>query len=105
MKDQTLNIKMIAFLQLEALRTSKNQLKIESKTKVFNEAIVDKNNIRIHNIQCEISELYAKKRREEAQDRHLLMNIIETWQAIKKLRETQAFTNTPTMLKMRKYVV
>ena len=41
---------------------------------------------------------------DEIKERSLLMNILQTWQLLKKLRENQAFINTSTTLKVRKYV-
>ncbi|XP_065666713.1 coiled-coil and C2 domain-containing protein 2A isoform X3 [Hydra vulgaris] len=87
--------------RLEALCASKDQLKAEIQNETV-EKTIEKNNNRIHSIQCEICELFKKKRSEEVRDRQLLINIIETWRTLKKLRETQGYTNTPTMLKIMK---
>jgi len=47
-------------------------------------------------------ELRTNIENDEIRERALLMNILRTWQLLKKLREQQGYINTSTTLKVRK---
>ena len=50
-----------------------------------------------------IRELRKRVYSEENRERMLLMNILKTWQSIKRFREEQGYINTSSTLKIRKY--
>ena len=50
-----------------------------------------------------IRELRKRLYSEENRERMVLMNILKTWQSIKRFREEQGYINTSSILKIRKY--
>ena len=61
-------------------------------------------NIYLYKILWFLRDLRTNIENDEIKERSLLMNILHTWQMLKKLREHQGFINTSTTLKVRKYV-